>query len=175
MKHSIKTSLAAGMAAAIVGLGGVALAQTGAPSANTVNPPATSMPQPTLRTPSDQAAGTNMPAPGTTGAGISAERARALIGTDLVGADERKSGEIDNMLVDGSGQVRAAIVEWGGFLGLGQKQAVVPIENVRLGVENDKARLTLTREQLEQLPAYDKDKLAEYQTRWGWQGLRTVR
>jgi len=172
----VKNTLLAGIAAGTLVLGGLATAQTTPPSGNTVNPPATTLPQPTLRVPSDQTTGTATPGLATTGGGISMERARALVGTDLVGADDRKSGEIDNLLADSSGQVRAAIVEWGGFLGLGQKKVVVPIENIRLGAtDSDRARLTMTREQLEQLPTYDSDKLAEVQTRFGWTGLRTVR
>jgi len=172
----MKNTILAGIAAGTLGFVGVALAQTTSPTGNTAAPPAVTMPQPTLRTPADQTAGTNASGLATSGSGISMERARALIGTDLLGADDRKSGEIDNLLADGTGQVRAAIVEWGGFLGLGQKKAVVPIDNIRLGATtSDRARLTMTREQLEQLPAFDGDKLAEVQTRYGWTGLRTVR
>jgi len=172
MKNTILASVAVGALA----LGGIATAQTTPPTANTAVPPAVTMPQPSLRTPADQTTGTTTPGVATSGMGLSMERARALIGTDLLGADDRKSGEIDNLLADGSGQVRAAVVEWGGFLGLGQKKAVVPIDNIRLGAtDSDRARLTMTREQLEQLPAFDRDKLAEVQTRYGWTGLRTVR
>lgn len=177
MKHT----LMAGIAAVTLSIGGVATAQTQPPAANTATPPATTLPsttapQPHLRTPADQTTGTVAPGAVSASGGMSEERAKDLIGTNLIGTDDRRAGEIDNMLVDGSGQVRAAIVEWGGFLGLGQKKAVVPIDSIRLGAgENDRARLSLSREQLEQLPAYESDKLAEYQTRFGWQNLRAVR
>jgi hypothetical protein len=171
----MKNTLTAGLAAATFAFGG-AVAQTTPPGANTTTPPAVIMPQPAVRTPADQNTGATTPNVGIVGGGITMERARSLIGTDLIGADDRKTGEIDNLLADGTGRIRGAVIEWGGFLGLGQKQAVVPIEDIRLGAtDNDKARLTLTRAQLEQLPAFDKDKLAEYQTRFGWQNLRTVR
>jgi hypothetical protein len=68
-------------------------------------------------------------------------------------------------------------VEWGGFLGIGERRAVVPINQLQFGTgNNDRARLEMTREQLEQLPRYERDRLAEYGTRYGWgEGLRLFR
>lgn len=173
MKHT----LMAGLAVSTLALGGIAAAQTTPPAADQAAPPAATLPQPARRTPADQATGATVPgAPAVGSTFLTFDRARGLIGTDLIGADDRKTGEIDNLLADGNGQIRAVVVEWGGFLGVGQKKAVVPLENIRLGAaENDRARLTLTREQLEALPAYDRDKLADVQTRYGWTDLRTVR
>jgi hypothetical protein len=69
------------------------------------------------------------------------------------------------------------VVEWGGFLGIGERQAVVPIEQIQLGAgPNDRARLNMTREQLEALPRYDRDNLREYGSRYGWgEGTRLYR
>ena len=133
------------------------------------------MPQPHLNTPAEQAVGTNAPALPSSAGGITAERARQLLGTDLVGSDERPAGEVDDFLVDGSGTIRAAVIEWGGFLGLGERKAVVPLESIRFGGENDKGRLVVSRDQLEQLPRYASGRLDEYQARYGWSGLRTLR
>jgi hypothetical protein len=52
--------------------------------------------------------------------GIALQRAQALVATNLVGSGGRDAGEIQNLLVDRSGQVRAAVVEWGGLLGIGR-------------------------------------------------------
>lgn len=125
----------------------------------------------------DQRTGATTPgSSGTSGSGVDRGRAESLIGTNLRGADDRDAGEVENLLIDGSGQVRAAIVEWGGFLGIGARRAVVPIDQVQLGAAtSDRARLTLSREQLEQLPTYERDKLNEVQARYGWQDLRLVR
>ena len=41
---------------------------------------------------------------------------------------------------------------------------------------NERARLAMTREQLEQLGAYDQNNLGQYGTRYGWgEGLRLYR
>ena len=82
-----------------------------------------------------------------------------------------------NLLIDNSGRVRAAVVEWGGFLGIGERQAVVPIERIRLGQGgNDRAQLTMTREELEALPRDDRDRVADHGRERGWgEGLRLYR
>jgi len=97
-----------------------------------------------------------------------------LPGTDLIGPTGDKVGEIENLLIDRDGNVRAVVVEWGGFLGIGQKQRLVQMDQIQLGSgPNDRARISLTREQMEALPAYDRDRLADYGRQYGWgDGLR---
>lgn len=110
-------------------------------------------------------------------AGVPLQSAQSLVGTNVVGANGKDAGEVENLLIDRGGQVRGAVVEWGGFLGIGERRAVVPINRIQFGAgNNDRARLEMTREQLEQLPRYERDRLAEYGTRYGWgEGLRLFR
>lgn len=109
-------------------------------------------------------------------AGVPLQRATTLIGTNLVGANGRDAGSVENLLIDAAGNVRGAVVEWGGFLGIGQRRAVVPIEQIQFGEPNERARLGMTREQLEQLGTYDQNNLAQYGTRHGWgEGVRLFR
>jgi hypothetical protein len=112
-----------------------------------------------------------------TAASVPLARVTSLVGTNLVGANNRDAGEIENLLIDRAGNVRAAVIEWGGFLGIGERRAVVPIEQIRFGTAaGERARLELTREQLEALPAYDRNRLTEYGTRYGWgEGIRLFR
>ena len=142
------------------------------------------------RTPDDAARGASRTTPtlpppsGTSASGatmgavvpLTAERARALIGTNLVSADGRNTGEIDNFIVDGSGAIRAAVVEWGGFLGIGERRAVVALDQIQFAGSDERARLILTREQLEALPRYDRNVLANLGRERGWgEGLRLYR
>ena len=60
--------------------------------------------------------------------------------------------------MDGTGRVRGAVVEWGGFLGIGQRSAILLMEQIQFGADG-RGRLSLTREQLEALPRYERDKL----------------
>jgi sporulation protein YlmC with PRC-barrel domain len=109
--------------------------------------------------------------------GVSLQSVQNLVGRNVVGSNGREAGEIRNLLIDNAGRVRAAVIEWGGFLGLGERQAMVPIERIRLGQgEADHAQLTMTREELEALPRYDRDRIAEYGRERGWgEGLRLYR
>lgn len=109
-------------------------------------------------------------------AGMSLARVSNLVGSNVVGANGRDAGEVQNLLIDQQGQVRAAVVEWGGFLGIGSRQAVVPIEQLRFGAEGERVRMDLTREQLERLPRYDSGRVTEYGREQGWgEGVRLHR
>ena len=101
---------------------------------------------------------TNAPASPAAVPSLSREEAGRLIGTNLVGANDQRAGEIENLVVDGTGRVRGAVVEWGGFLGIGQRSAIIPMEGIQFGADG-RGHLGMTREQLEALPRYERDKL----------------
>jgi sporulation protein YlmC with PRC-barrel domain len=110
-------------------------------------------------------------------AGLPLQRATNLVGTDVAGPDGKKLGEIENLLVDRNGQVRAMVLEWGGFLGIGDREVLVPMDQIQLGSGNDdQARTSLTREQLEKMPRFDRNRLSEYgrENNWG-EGTRWFR
>ena len=106
-------------------------------------------------------------------------RVQNLVGTNVVGADGKDAGEIQNLLIDGNGQVRAAVVEWGGFFGIGERSAAVPVDRIQLGAAtggNDRARLNMTKEELEKLPRYDSSRASDYGREQGWgTGIRLYR
>ncbi|MGK7870526.1 PRC-barrel domain-containing protein [Falsiroseomonas sp. E2-1-a20] len=107
-------------------------------------------------------------------AGLPLREVSNLIGTNIVGVDGREAGEVENLLLDGQGSVRGALVEWGGFLGIGTRRAVVPMERIDLG--SRPARLNMTREELEALPRYDEANIAAYGQERGWgEGVRMAR
>jgi hypothetical protein len=109
-------------------------------------------------------------------AGLTLDRASGIVGTNVLGANGRDAGEVENLLIDGNGQVRAAVVEWGGFLGIGTRRAVVPIEQLAFGGPNDRVRMDLSRAQLEALPRYEPDRIQEYGRNSGWaDGVRAYR
>lgn len=72
---------------------------------------------------------------------------------DLVDASGAEIGDIEELLADSSGQVAAVTVEAGGFLGIGEREAVVGIDQIRL--IDDRLVTELTKEQIEQLPTWD--------------------
>jgi putative membrane protein len=87
----------------------------------------------------------------------------ALIGADVVTADGRELGEIENLLIGDDGRVRAVVVAWGGILGLGERRAALPFEQVQINAgQDDKVVVNLTQQQIRDMPAYDEDNLAQF-------------
>ncbi|NKE46166.1 PRC-barrel domain containing protein [Roseomonas frigidaquae] len=122
-----------------------------------------------------QSGGMGQQAAARTAGGVELSRASNLVGTNVVASTGRDAGEIENLLIDSGGQVRAAVVEWGGFLGIGARRSVVPVEQLTFGAPDERVRMDLTRDQLERLPRYDPDRLEEYGRMDGWGALRTYR
>ena len=75
-------------------------------------------------------------------------------------ADENM-GRIVDVLVDRSGLVRAAIIDFGGFLGVGSRKIAVAWNALRFPAEptkGDRVALELTRDQVRAAPEYKEDK-----------------
>lgn len=75
-------------------------------------------------------------------------------GTDVIGTDDAKIGDVSDVLFDKSGQVDALIVGVGGFLGIGSKDVALPITAFQVvpGTNGaaDKLRLSMNKDQLQQ-------------------------
>lgn len=56
--------------------------------------------------------------------------ASQMIGVPVIGMDHVGVGKIEDVLVDGSGQVRAVIIGVGGFLGVGEKSVALPFDQI---------------------------------------------
>jgi hypothetical protein len=84
--------------------------------------------------------------------------ASKLKGTTVLGPDNQKVGDIIDILLDKSGQVRAFIVGVGGVLGLGAKEVAIDLTEFREVPASDgnKAQLKvpMTKEQLAQAPNF---------------------
>jgi len=73
---------------------------------------------------------------------------------DVYGPDGKEIGEIEEVLEDSNGQIRAVVVEFGGFLGFGDTEVIVPLDQLQPGKEHFTTKLT--QEQLSALPAWRK-------------------
>lgn len=75
--------------------------------------------------------------------------------------NQQKIGEIMDVLVNPSGQIEAAMVGVGGFLGAGEKDVAVSFNAIKATKKNDKTYLTLdtTKDALKNAPGfkYDRD------------------
>jgi len=72
---------------------------------------------------------------------------------DVFDASGKKIAEVDSVLEDKDGEIRGFAIEYGGFLGFGEKGAVVTLDQVQL--KDGNLVTELTEEQLPQLPAWN--------------------
>ncbi len=80
--------------------------------------------------------------------------AESVLGRKLVGASGENAGRIVDVLTDETGQVRAVIVEFGGFLGVGSRRIAVAWSDLRFGpdVNPHVVAVDLARERLSRAP-----------------------
>lgn len=83
-----------------------------------------------------------------------------VLGRDVRSAADENMGRIVDMIVDQSGQVRAAIIDFGGFLGVGSRKIAVDWKALRFspGQERNRVILEMTREQVRAAPEYQEGK-----------------
>lgn len=81
-----------------------------------------------------------------------------LSGEEVVNRDGENLGDIKDLMIDvNSGQVTYAVLEFGGFMGMGSKLFAVPLSAMRLDTENKRFILDQSKERLENAPGFDKD------------------
>lgn len=101
------------------------------------------------------------PAGGVRSIAGTAIRASDLLGRNVDNPDGNDLGEIQNLLIDlETGQVRYAVMSFGGFLGIGEDLFLVPLNafDLNLSAETGLApnlSLDVTEEQLQSAPTYD--------------------
>jgi hypothetical protein len=124
-------------------------AATEANAPPTVQPPASAVPV----TPKDAA-----PPPSVTI--IGASDAHGVLGRDVRSAADEDMGHIVDVIVDLTGRVRAAVIDFGGFLGVGSRKIVVDWNAMRFGKivnKKDSITLELTKAQVAAAPEYKED------------------
>lgn len=76
-------------------------------------------------------------------------------GADVYGPDDKDIGSVSHFL--GTGQAAQAVVDVGGFLGLGAKPVALPVSSLNfMRDENGKVHATtsMTKDQLKELPEH---------------------
>jgi sporulation protein YlmC with PRC-barrel domain len=58
-------------------------------------------------------------------------RASKLVGVNIYNNSDENIGEVNELIVDGSGKAVAVVVGVGGFLGIGEKNVALPFEQVK--------------------------------------------
>lgn len=91
-------------------------------------------------------------------------------GTKVYNAAGDKLGSIDDLMIDKrSGQVRYAVLEFGGFLGMGTDRYPLPWNMLKYDTEKEGYVVPLDKERLDQAPRYPQDDQPVYTTDYGRQ------
>jgi hypothetical protein len=91
---------------------------------------------------------------------IGAREAHGVLGRDVRSPADEDMGHIVDVIVDRGGVVRAAVIDFGGFLGVGSRKIVVDWNALHFGHVTDKGdsiTLELTKEQVNAAPEYKED------------------
>jgi hypothetical protein len=84
-----------------------------------------------------------------------------ILGREVRSSADENMGRIVDVMVDRSGQVRAAIIDFGGFLGVGSRKIAVDWNALHFpspSKPGGKITLELTRDQVNAAPAYQEGK-----------------
>jgi hypothetical protein len=84
-------------------------------------------------------------------------------GTAVYGADDRKIGSVQRVMIDKiSGKVAYAVVSFGGFLGMGEDYYPMPWTNLKYDTRLGGYRVNVTEDQLKGAPKFGRS------TDWDW-------
>lgn len=82
-----------------------------------------------------------------------------LTGARVYSIEDEDVGEIDKLIVDDNGQIKNAVLDIGGFLGIGEHRIAVTLDELNILRETNgtafRVYIDATKEQLEAQPAYE--------------------
>jgi hypothetical protein len=84
-------------------------------------------------------------------------------GTAVYGADDRKIGSVQRVMLDKiSGKVAYAVISFGGFLGMGEDYYPMPWDNLKYDTNPGGYRVGVTEDQLKGAPKFNRS------SDWDW-------
>jgi PRC-barrel domain len=110
--------------------------------------------------PAKEPAPAKTPAPPPSVTVIGARDAHGILGRYVRSTADEDMGRIVDVIVDREGTVRAAVIDFGGFLGVGSRKIVVDWNALHFGSvanKSDSITLELTKEQVNAAPEYKED------------------
>ncbi len=140
-------------------------AQASQAEPQSARPEATPSPRPPPPTPSANAPATAPPPPtneknneimSTPATVVDGQQLESILGKNVVDPTGEDMGRIVDIIVDRSGQVRAAIIDFGGFLGVGTRKIAVDWRMIRFPADGktDNVTIDLSRDQLRVAPIF---------------------
>lgn len=84
--------------------------------------------------------------------------ARGILGDDVVNGASEHVGDIKDLMIDiPTGRIEYAVLDFGGFFGIGSKYFAVPWKALTVDEGNKRLVFNVSKEQLEKSPGFDKD------------------
>ena len=90
------------------------------------------------------------------GAFSNAAHASDIVGKSAYDSNGQSIGSINDLLIDSQGQVRAAVVDVGGFLGMGQHTVAIDWDQLKINPSSNRVTVSMTKDQLKSAPEYKK-------------------
>jgi len=85
-------------------------------------------------------------------------KATNVINVDVKSPSKENLGKIEDIILDKrGGQVRYAVLSFGGFLGLGDKLFALPWKSIHYSPEDKSFILNVDKEKLKNAPGFDKN------------------
>lgn len=87
--------------------------------------------------------------------------AEVLVGAPVYGPDSEKVGVVGDLLLSGEDEVRSAVIDVGGFLGLGSKPVAVPFDTLHFARDGAggtvHAHISWTKDELKARPEFTRE------------------
>jgi PRC-barrel domain protein len=150
----------------------------------TTPPPAATTPPPAAKSTEMSKPSTEMSKPATTASSakfINSQRSDQMLaskfkGTDVLGTDDQKIGDVSDILFEKDGKILAYVVSVGGFLGLGAKEVALEPSAFQIVTgdksknESDKLKIAMSKDELKQAAAFEPYKAPTSTTGMGSPG-----
>jgi hypothetical protein len=116
--------------------------------------PAPPTPKDAIETPSSHA--TVQPPPPSAVQSVAPEQAEAILGQRVTDAEGTDIGRLVDVLVDATGQPQAAVIDFGGFMGVGNRKIAVhwSVLHFNPGDQKHKVTLEMTPDQIKTAPEF---------------------
>lgn len=81
--------------------------------------------------------------------------AENLMGKNVYGKDNEKVGEVEDVIIDASGQAKQLVISSGGFLGIGEKQIAVDYNQAQWDQQQNRIHLSgMSRDDVKTMPEF---------------------
>jgi hypothetical protein len=97
---------------------------------------------------------------GTAATVLAKNKVQSVLGKNVRSTDGADMGRIVDVIVDRKGEPRAAVIDFGGFLGVGSRKIAVDWSALHFSPDGQPSQITLalTKDQVKAAPAYAGDK-----------------